>query len=128
MNRGLQWIVGISVALIALTVIASTVLPFFAPQAGWGGWAGMMGPNHMFGGRATMGGFGMMPFLGLGMLLGPLLVVGLIVVGVLWLARSLTPPVAPRLPAASAAEACRHCGSPLQAGWKACPYCGEKVV
>lgn len=75
-----------------------------------------------------MGGFGMMPFLGLGMLLGPVLVVGLIVVGVLWLARSLTPPVAPRLPAASAAEACRHCGSPLQAGWKACPYCGEKVA
>src|SRR3990172_1137406 len=115
MNKGLQWIVGISVTLIALTVVASTLLPFLAPQIGWGGWAGMMGPNHMFGGRATMGGFGMMPFLGLGMLLGPVLVVGLIVVGVLWLARSLTPPVAPRLPAASAAEAFPHFRRPTHA-------------
>ena len=22
---------------------------------------------------------------------------------------------------------CSHCGSPLQTGWVACPYCGEKV-
>ncbi|MDR3577016.1 MAG: zinc ribbon domain-containing protein [Anaerolineaceae bacterium] len=22
---------------------------------------------------------------------------------------------------------CAHCGSPLQTGWVACPYCGEKV-
>jgi hypothetical protein len=29
--------------------------------------------------------------------------------------------------AASATKPCAHCGSPLQSGWVACPYCGEKV-
>ena len=29
--------------------------------------------------------------------------------------------------AAPATTPCSHCGSPLQTGWVACPYCGEKV-
>ncbi len=27
----------------------------------------------------------------------------------------------------AATTPCAHCGSPLQTGWVACPYCGEKV-
>jgi predicted lipid-binding transport protein (Tim44 family) len=125
MSKGLQWILGISAVLIALASIASTVLPFSFPQASWSGWQGMMGPGHMYGGGNMMGGFGMMPFFGIGMLLWPLLFVGLIVLGVVWLVRSVATPAAPQPPAAS--TVCAHCGKPLQAGWKTCPYCGEKV-
>ena len=66
------------------------------------------------------GGFGFMPFGGF-MFLGPILFIGLIVLGVVWLVRALTPtqPVAP--------TTCTHCGKTLQPNWKACPYCGEKV-
>ncbi len=75
-----------------------------------------------------MGGLGMMSFFGIGMLLVPLLVVGLIVLGVVWLVRGTsgtlsTPPLSP-----TASRFCQHCGKPLQAEWKACPYCGEKTA
>ncbi len=123
MSKGLQWVLGVSAVLIVVAVVASTVLPFFFHQTAWGGWQGMMGPGHMFGGAPMMGGFGM-PFFGLGMLLGPLLFVGLIVLGVVWLVRAVAPQSPPPAPVG---VTCAHCGKPLQAGWKACPYCGEKV-
>lgn len=110
MNKTLQWTIGISVILIVLAMVFSTVAPYLFPNAlgGYGGY-GMMG-----------GGFGFMPFGGF-MFLGPLLFLGLIVLGVVWLVRALTPiqPVA--------ATPCTHCGKTLQPNWKACPYCGEKV-
>ena len=128
MSKTLQWVIGISIILIAITVIASSILPFLLPQAAWGGWQGMMGPGHMFGGGGMTGGFGM-PFFGLGMitmLLWPVLIIGLIVLGVVWLVRSIGTPAAPQPPAA--AIYCSNCSKPLQPGWKACPYCGEKVM
>lgn len=125
MSKGLQWVLGISAVLIALAVVAATVLPYFFPQTGWGGWHGMMGPNHMFGGGGMMGGLGTMGLFGLGMLVVPLLFVGLVVLGVVWVVKSVATPAAPQPPAAGAF--CANCGKPLQAGWKACPYCGEKV-
>ena len=73
-----------------------------------------------------MGGLGTMGLFGLGMLVVPLLFVGLLVLGVVWLVRSVASPAAPPQPAASVF--CANCGRPLQAGWKACPYCGEKVA
>jgi hypothetical protein len=126
MSKGLQWIFGISVVLIALAVTASTVLPFFFPQAGWGGGQGMMGRNHMFGGGPMMGGFGMTSLFGLGMLVVPVLFIGLLVLGVVWLVKSVATPAASQPPVAGAS--CANCGKPLQANWKACPYCGEKVA
>jgi len=117
MSKTLQWIIGIAVVLIVASVIFSTVMPFFFPRTGG---YGMMGPG-------MMGGFGM-PFFGLGMitmLLWPVLIIGLIVLGVVWLVRSMGTPAAPQPPAATIY--CSHCGKPLQPGWKACPYCGEKV-
>ncbi len=82
-----------------------------------------------------MNGFGMMSFFGFGMLLIPLLIVGLIVIGVAWLVKSVAAPAAAQPPAivpeakgsGAAGRFCQHCGKPLQADWKACPYCGEKV-
>ncbi len=122
MNKTLQWTLGLSAVLIALAIVFSTVMPFIAPQLGWSNGYGMMGPGHMFGGRGMMGGFGM-PFFGFGMILWPLLFVGLIVLGIVWLARTVSTPGAHAVPQA----ACTHCGKPVQAGWKACPYCGEKI-
>lgn len=120
MSKGLQWTIGISVVLIVLAFVFSTVYPLFAPQTAWNGY-GMMGPGHMFGGRGMMGGFGM-PFFGLGMLVVPLLFVGLVVLGVVWLVKNVAAPQP-----SAATTACAHCGKPLQPGWKACPHCGEKV-
>ncbi len=120
MSKTLQWIVGVSVGLIALAIVFSLVAPFFLPQTGWAGAAHpMMQPGHMFGGRNMMG-FGM-PFFGFGMLLVPALFIGLIVLGVVWLVRATTA-AAPQL-----AAVCPHCGKPIAAGWKACPHCGEKL-
>ncbi|MBI3363074.1 MAG: zinc ribbon domain-containing protein [Chloroflexi bacterium] len=126
MSKALQWTLGIGAVLIVAAVIFSTVWPLIAYRTGWaGGYGyGMMGPGHMFGGGHMLGGFGM-PFFGIGMLLWPVLVIGLIVLGVVWLARSISSPGATQPPAATIP--CAHCGRPLQAGWKACPYCGEKV-
>lgn len=124
MSKGLQWILGLSAVLVALALVAATILPFFFPQTGWGGY-GMMGPGHMYGGGSMMGGLGMF---GIGMVLVPLLFVGLIGVGIVWLVKSVSAPASPQPPvAASVREVCIHCAKPLQAGWKACPYCGEKV-
>lgn len=120
MNKALQWIIGISIILIVASVIFSTVVPFFAPNTGWYGY-GMMGPGHMWGG-GMMGGFGF-PFMAITMLAFPLLFVGLIVLGIVWLVRATTQTgVAPL-----ATVNCAHCGKPIQAGWKACPHCGEKI-
>lgn len=110
MTKSFQWILGIAVLVLALAVAASLVLPFFFPaSAGYG----MMGPG-------MMGGIGM-PFLGFGMFLWPLLLIGLVVAGAVWLVRG------PSRPTPTATRACPNCGSALQAEWKACSHCGEKV-
>jgi hypothetical protein len=125
MSKALQWIIGLGVVLIVASIIFSTVWPFFAPRVGWSGYDnGMMGPGHMWGGRGMLGEFGMPLFAG-GMFIWPLLVIGLIVAGVAWLVRGFGTSRAVSPPAASLN--CAHCGRPLQADWKACPYCGEKV-
>ncbi len=151
MSKGLQWIIGICGVLIAAAVIFGAVAPIFLPRVaavsgvmprpgieGWRGW-GMPGPGHMFVNRGWPGGFGL-PFLRLGMLVGPLVVFGLLVVGIFWLV-SRRPAPAPASPAPAAASMveppapapmpattpCAHCGQPLQADWKVCPYCGEKI-
>lgn len=111
MTKSLQWILGVAVLVIALAVAASLVLPFFSPA---GAGYGMMGPG-------MMGGWGGMPFFGFGMFLWPLLPIGLVVAGAVWLVRGLSRPTP------TATRACPSCGSALQAEWKACPHCGEKV-
>ncbi len=83
------------------------------------------------------GGFGL-PFLGLGLLAGPLLWLGLIGLVVYLLVRGRTAPAgaapvaaqpaqpAPAAMPEAATVPCANCGRPLQLGWVACPYCGEK--
>lgn len=140
MSKGLQWVIGICLVLAIGVLIFSVVAPFFLPRVAvtmpgnmpgqyyWRGF-GFGGPGHMFGGRGMMGGFGF-PFLRAGFLIGPLLIIGLLVLGAVWLTRRRSAPVptpTPAAPAPAATTPCAHCGQPLEAGWKACPYCGEKV-
>lgn len=68
------------------------------------------------------------------LVIGPLLIIGLIVLVVALLTRRSPAPVtaAPAATAsvqaaAPATSPCAHCGQPLEAGWKACPCCGEKI-
>ena len=121
MSKSLQWIIGLGVVVVVAAVVFATLWPLFAAGAGWTG-TGMMGPGHMMDGGGMMGGWGM-PFFGMGMMLWPLLIVGLAVLGAVWLVQNLKSPVAPP----GVGQACAHCGKPLQPGWKACPACGEKV-
>jgi hypothetical protein len=143
MSKGLQWLIGICVVLVVAAMVFSFVAPFFFsrvglavpgvdPRLGGGREFGFWGPGHMFGGRGMMGGLGG-PFMGLRMLIGPLVVIGLIVLVVALFTRKSPAPMAANAAApAPAAPApltspCAHCGKPLETGWKACPYCGEKV-
>jgi hypothetical protein len=71
------------------------------------------------------------------MLLMPLLWLGLMILGIVWLARAVfgprdqgtyRPAVVPTLRAETQGEACAECGRPVQAGWQVCPHCGHKLT
>jgi len=120
-DKSLRLTLGLSATLVALAIIISTIFPFIAPRLGLasGYGYGMMGPNHMLNG-GMMGGFGFgLPFMGFGMILWPLLTIGLVVLGIVWLVRAVSP--------STPTTTCAHCGKPVQPGWKACPHCGEKL-
>jgi hypothetical protein len=55
------------------------------------------------------------------MLAIPLSHIAWLVMAAIWLARSAEPS-----PGREALN-CTHCGGEVQPGWKACPYCGEKL-
>ena len=127
-----KWILLFVGVLVVAFLVA---LPFFMRGFGFGG--GMMGN---YGGYPMMGRhvIGFLPF-GFGIfgalirLILPLLLLVLAIVGVISLVRGKPKPVAAApsgdVPVSPAVETtpCAHCGKPLQAGWVACPNCGEKV-
>lgn len=118
MNKSLQWTLGLSTVLIVLTVVFVNVAPFFFPAANLNYGYGMMGGR---GGLMGGGyGFGMMPFGGF-MFLIPLIFMALIIGGTVVIVRAFNPTLT------ASAPKCGQCGKTLQAGWKACPYCGEKI-
>jgi hypothetical protein len=116
MSKAFQWIISVSLVVILAATLFSTVMPFFFARTGG---YGMMGPHGMGGFGMPMFGFGMVAMLG-----WPLLALGLIGLGVLWLFRQ---PGASATSPAPTARVCSHCGQPLQPEWIACPHCGEKV-
>ena len=88
------WIVIGAIALFALGLFGSMVMPFGWNNSAFGygcannyGMMGFRGYMPMMGG---MGGWGMMPFGMLFMWLVPLGVLALIVCGIFWLVRTLT--------------------------------------
>jgi hypothetical protein len=136
MKNNWKWMLGITLFMVIL---------FFLPTLYHGlfGYAGF-GPGMMSGygwQRPMMGGFGrsygmFSPFgglfMGIGMLFGWLIQLGLLfllVYGALALfnkTRSITPGNTPAVPPAVESH-CSNCGEAVETGWKACPYCGEKL-
>lgn len=134
MKKFWKWIIGIVVVLVILAVVVGVVLMFrshLLANVGWGDSGlrtrlpGMMPfARGDWGGRIiSMHSPGMRPFGGLFGGLFSLGLLALVVLGIVWLVRRLTVPNTPPPPA----PACGHCGKPIQAGWIACPYCGEKL-
>lgn len=79
-------------------------------SGGYGLWGGNFGHGFgLFGGGLMM----------LGMILIPLLLVALVVLGINALTRKNQAGITDSKP-------CSNCGKPVQTGWVACPYCGEK--
>jgi hypothetical protein len=147
MKKVWKWIIGIVLGLVILAVLvgvgfmlasnfhvyrAEAQLPRGFSERGpgmmpYGGFGyHMRGPGMM--------GRGLMPF---GGFFGGLLSLGflaLVVLGIIWLVRSLRTPKPVDVPAAMPAampaatvNPCRKCGRPIQDDWKICPYCGQKV-
>lgn len=82
----------------------------------------MRGPGRM--------GYGLMPF---GGFFGGLFSIGflaLVVLGIIWLVRSLRTPKPDEVSTAMPAivvNPCKKCSRSIQDDWKICPYCGKKV-
>jgi len=123
MNKVWKWVLlFLGVFLVAFFV----ALPLLG-LGGFGhvyGWMPMMGLRS--GGCGLWGsgfgsGFGLFggALMMLGMFLIPLALVALIVFGVVSLTRKNQPEITSSRP-------CANCGKPVQTGWVACPYCGEK--
>lgn len=64
------------------------------------------------------------PLLGL---LMPALWLGIMVLGIIWLARSVLAPMGggPNWPAGE--QTCAACGRPVQPTWRVCPHCGHHL-
>jgi uncharacterized membrane protein len=136
-----KWIIGIVLALVVLAVLVGVGFAFRTGYMGCGVRAfdsfdrttvreyGMMsydGTARSYG-MMPYGGMthsvGMMPFGGFFGGLVQLGVLTLIVLGIVWLVRSLRKPAA--VPAALAA--CGKCGKVVQPDWNHCPSCGKKL-
>ena len=147
MKKVWKWILGIVLGLIVLAVLFCVGFIVFRNFHAYRGEArnapgfSQRGPQMMMpnGGFQYMRGPGMMnrgivPF---GGFFGGLLAIGflaLVVLGIIWLVRSLRTPKRVDVPAAApvampveVTNLCKKCGKPLQSDWHVCPNCGKKI-
>jgi len=117
-----NWTAVVVLSIVALFafLIGTSLFGGFGGFGGYRGW-GMMGPG-------MMGGWGFAPFGWIGMLLMwvfPLGVLGLVVLGIVWLVNAVSRPrgQAPVAPA----KTCPNCVRPVQADWRNCPHCGAAL-
>ena len=129
MNKTLKWVlIGLAIA-VGVFIIA---LPIFTLALGGGRAAMMDGWGLRDGMRSSYyhPPFMMRPLmgvLGLFRMLLPAAVLGLVVYGVVALARGGRAKAAPPPPAADVTQrACAACGRELVSGGEFCPYCGAK--
>ncbi len=123
--------------VLLVFLIGVTLLPFLGQGYGYGGYGpgGMMGRGGMmggwcpwngetgrFGGGGLMGGLFGLLFMLPGLLI-PLGLLGLLIVGGVWLVRNLGGVTVP----SASAKACPACGRPTEPDWRNCPYCGEEL-
>jgi len=143
MKKVWKWIIGIVVGLVILAVlmgvgfmVRSNCYVYRAEALDLRGFSergpGMM-PYGGFGSQLRgpgMMGHGLMPFGGFFGGLFSLGFLALVVLGIIWLVRSLCTPKpvegSAAMPAA-VVNPCKKCGRPIQEDWKICPYCGKKV-
>lgn len=143
MKKAWKWVIGILLGLVILAVligvgflVRSNFRVYRAEALGSRGFS-ERGPGMMpYGGFGShMRGFGMMRFglMPFGGLIGGLFSLGflvLVVLGTIWLVRSLRTPKPVEASAAmpdAVVNPCKKCGRPIQDDWKNCPYCGKKV-
>jgi hypothetical protein len=157
MRKVWKWIIGIVLGLVVIAVLMGVGFTMFglhayrsearlAPgfsQRGfgmmpYGGFEHMRAPGMMGRGWSPLGGF-FGGLVGLGFLV-------LVVLGIIWLVRSLLRPTAaasvpmavastpaavseptPETMPGAVVNPCKRCGKPLQDDWKVCPHCGKKV-
>ena len=122
--------------VLVVFIIGVTLLSFARFSAVFGGW-GMMGGGGMMGGwwpwwgAGRFGGGGLLGGLfGLLALLVPIGLLGLLIVGGVWLVRNVGRATAGATKAVvtqSPAKTCPSCDQPVQADWRNCPYCGEEL-
>jgi hypothetical protein len=158
MKKVWKWIIGIVLGLIILAVLCGVGFmlrgnfhgyrteafdsrgysergPGMMPYGGFD--SHMRGSEMMpYGGFSShmrgpgMQGYGLMPFAGFVAGLVSLGFLALVVLGIIWLVRSLRTPKSVEASAAIPAvvvNPCKRCGNPLQDGWNNCPNCGKKV-
>lgn len=126
MNK-VNWTQALVFGLVVLLVliIGLSLLPMFFSGWGmmgrgmWGGWCPWCGGTWRFGGGWLGGLFGLLVML-LGLLI-PISLLGLLIVGGVWLVRSVSRTTAPPV------KTCPGCGRPVQADWRHCPHCGEEL-
>ncbi len=125
MKSVIGWILALILGLALIAVLAA----FFLFGSRYGG----MMRDFGFGYGMMRPGFGFIfPFGWIGMLFGMLIPGGLfvlLVVGGIWVLTLLAiynRPVNPPLQNV-ATRNCPNCGKPVQADWKACPYCGTAL-
>ena len=114
--------------VLVVFIIGITLLSFVF--GGWGmmgggmmgGWCPWCGGTGRFGGGGLLGGlFGLI--FNLLALLIPIGLLGLLVVGGVWLVRNVSRATTPPAPA----ETCPGCGRPTEPDWRNCPYCGAPL-
>ena len=81
----------------------------------WGGYRG----QHMLGSFGFFGGWLMM----FGMLIIPLVLIGILVLGGVALVKGLIKPQSPMV----AVRSCANCGKVVQTDWANCPFCGKPL-
>jgi hypothetical protein len=130
MNR-INWMqVAVFAAVVVLVFAVGMGVLSSLWGGGYGGYGmmgpGMMGGNRGYGPSGMMGGYGGGLFGWLFMLpmcLFPLGFLALLVIGIVWLVRTVSGPQS----AAPVSKVCPECHSAVQAGWKACPHCGATL-
>ena len=110
------------IALFIIVFIGAVLITIPLWNGVGNGWMGMMGGGFqnpiLFGNLSSFGGLIMM----FGMLLIPLVVIGLAILGVAAIIKGAYTPRTTMI-----MKNCVHCGKPLQAEWANCPYCGRKA-
>ncbi len=116
-------------AVVLVVFILGITLLSFA-FGGWGmmgrggmmgGWCPWCGGTGRFSGGLTGGLFG--PLFMLPGLLIPIGLLGLLILGGVWLVRSVGETATPPAPT----QTCPACGRATQPDWQNCPYCGEEL-